>query len=222
MHTHLVLASFFFLMIRRPPRSTLFPYTTLFRSRRHAGARLPGGLRRDARGPAAGRRRRPFGRGAALRAAARARRGRLRRGRPLHGDARGPGPHAARRSPPLRRTEHAAHRRPAGAPPGARRHRRGPPHVSRGGLRRLAERVLRLEAEAILGLIPKLDASFDRAVEILRGCTGRVIVTGMGKSGLVGRKIAATLASTGTPAYFLHPPEGVHGDIGMVARGAVG
>lgn len=88
-------------------------------------------------------------------------------------------------------------------------------------LRRLAERVFRLEAEAILGLIPKLDARFDRAVELLRTCTGRVIVTGMGKSGLIGRKIAATLASTGTPAYFLHPAEGVHGDIGMVARGDV-
>jgi len=88
-------------------------------------------------------------------------------------------------------------------------------------IRRLAERVLRLEAEAILGLIPKLDANFERAVELLRRCAGRVIVTGMGKSGLVGRKIAATLASTGTPAYFLHPAEGVHGDIGMVARGDV-
>jgi arabinose-5-phosphate isomerase len=88
-------------------------------------------------------------------------------------------------------------------------------------LRRLAERVFRLEAEAILGLIPKLDERFDRAVELLHGCAGRVIVTGMGKSGLIGRKIAATLASTGTPAYFLHPAEGVHGDIGMVARGDV-
>ena len=87
--------------------------------------------------------------------------------------------------------------------------------------RQLAERVLRLEAEAILGLIPKLDANFERAIELLRGSAGRVIVTGMGKSGLVGRKIAATLASTGTPAYFLHPAEGVHGDIGMVARGDV-
>ena len=93
--------------------------------------------------------------------------------------------------------------------------------MSRRDLRRLAERVLRLEAEAILGLIPKLDASFDRAVELLHGCAGRVIVTGMGKSGHVGRKIAATLASTGTPAHFLHPAEGVHGDLGMVARGDV-
>jgi arabinose-5-phosphate isomerase len=88
-------------------------------------------------------------------------------------------------------------------------------------LRRFAERVLRIEAEAILGLIPKLDERFERAVELLRGCAGRVIVTGMGKSGLIGRKIAATLASTGTPAHFLHPAEGVHGDLGMVARGDV-
>lgn len=88
-------------------------------------------------------------------------------------------------------------------------------------LRQLAERVLRIEADAILGLIPKLDVRFERAVAVLRACAGRVIVTGMGKSGLIGRKIAATLASTGTPAYFLHPAEGVHGDLGMVARGDV-
>ena len=81
--------------------------------------------------------------------------------------------------------------------------------------------MLRIEAEAILGLIAKLDERFERAVELLRACAGRVIVTGMGKSGLIGRKIAATLASTGTPAYFLHPAEGVHGDLGMVARGDV-
>ena len=93
--------------------------------------------------------------------------------------------------------------------------------MTRRDLRGLAERVLRLEAEAILGLIPKLDERFDRAVDLVHGCTGRVIVTGMGKSGLIGRKIAATLASTGTPAYFLHPAEGVHGDLGMVARGDV-
>ena len=88
-------------------------------------------------------------------------------------------------------------------------------------LRDIAERVLRLEADAILALIPKLDGGFARAVETLHGCAGRVIVTGMGKSGLIGRKIAATLASTGTPSYFLHPAEGVHGDLGMVARGDV-
>jgi arabinose-5-phosphate isomerase len=93
--------------------------------------------------------------------------------------------------------------------------------AKRPDLRRLAERVLRMEADAILGLIPKIDERFERAVELLRGCGGRVIVTGMGKSGLIGRKIAATLASTGTPAHFLHPAEGVHGDLGMVARGDV-
>jgi arabinose-5-phosphate isomerase len=88
-------------------------------------------------------------------------------------------------------------------------------------LRSLAARVLRLEGQAVLGLAEKLDDRFDRAVDLMHRSNGRVIVTGMGKSGLVGRKIAATLASTGTPAYFLHPAEGVHGDIGMVARGDV-
>ena len=85
----------------------------------------------------------------------------------------------------------------------------------------LAERVLRLEAEGIVALTRRLDERFVRAVQLMHDCLGRVIVTGMGKSGLVGRKIAATLASTGTPAYFLHPAEGGHGDIGMVARGDV-
>jgi arabinose-5-phosphate isomerase len=85
----------------------------------------------------------------------------------------------------------------------------------------VAERVLRLEAEGILALTRRLDGRFVRAVGLMHGCAGRVIVTGMGKSGLVGRKIAATLASTGTPAYFLHAGEAVHGDIGMVARGDV-
>lgn len=93
--------------------------------------------------------------------------------------------------------------------------------MDRGRVLALAERVLRLEAESILELGSRLDDRFVRAVQLIRDCTGRVIVTGMGKSGLVGRKIAATLASTGTPAYFLHPAEGVHGDIGMVARGDV-
>lgn len=85
----------------------------------------------------------------------------------------------------------------------------------------IAHRVLRMEAEAIQALIPRLDARFARAVKLLNDCSGRVVVTGIGKSGLVGRKIAATLASIGTPAFFLHPAEGVHGDIGMVARGDV-
>ena len=88
-------------------------------------------------------------------------------------------------------------------------------------VRAIAARVLRVEADAILGLVPKLDVRFERAVEVLHACTGRIIVTGMGKSGIIGRKIAATLASTGSPSYFLHPAEGVHGDLGMVARGDV-
>jgi arabinose-5-phosphate isomerase len=92
---------------------------------------------------------------------------------------------------------------------------------SRRDPRALAERVLRIEAEAILGLLPKLDERFARAVDVIHRCPGRVIVTGMGKSGHIGGKIAATLAATGTPAYFLHPAEGAHGDIGMVARNDV-
>jgi arabinose-5-phosphate isomerase len=88
-------------------------------------------------------------------------------------------------------------------------------------VRAIARRVLRVEADAILGLETKLDERFERAVALLHACAGRVIVTGMGKSGIIGRKIAATLASTGTPSYFLHPAEGVHGDVGMVARGDV-
>jgi arabinose-5-phosphate isomerase len=93
--------------------------------------------------------------------------------------------------------------------------------VNRSRSLQTAERVLRLEAEGILGLIGKLDESFDRAVVTLHAAAGRVIVTGIGKSGIIGRKIAATLASTGTPAHFLHPAEGVHGDLGMVSRGDV-
>jgi arabinose-5-phosphate isomerase len=76
--------------------------------------------------------------------------------------------------------------------------------------------VLRTEAAAILALVDRLDDRFVRAVEMLRDCRGRVIVTGMGKSGIIARKIAATLASTGTPAFFLHPAEAVHGDLGVV------
>jgi len=82
-----------------------------------------------------------------------------------------------------------------------------------------ARRVLRIEAQAIAGLLERLDASFERAVEILLGCKGRVVVTGMGKSGLIGRKVSATFASTGTPSLFLHPAEALHGDLGMLVRG---
>jgi arabinose-5-phosphate isomerase len=90
--------------------------------------------------------------------------------------------------------------------------------IDRARILGLAERVLRLEAASVLALCPRLDDRFVDAVALLHGCRGRVIVTGMGKSGIIGRKIAATLASTGTPAYVLHPAEGVHGDLGMVAR----
>jgi arabinose-5-phosphate isomerase len=79
-------------------------------------------------------------------------------------------------------------------------------------------RVLEIEARAIAGLIDRLDHRFTEAVELLYNCAGKVVVTGMGKSGLIGQKIAATLASTGTPAFFLHPAEGIHGDLGMLAR----
>jgi len=81
-----------------------------------------------------------------------------------------------------------------------------------------ARRVLRIEAGALQDLLQRLDARFERAVEVLLGCKGRVVVTGMGKSGLVGRKIAATFSSTGTPSVFLHPAEAVHGDLGMLMR----
>lgn len=79
-----------------------------------------------------------------------------------------------------------------------------------------AQKVLAVEAQAIERLIPRIDEHFIKAIELLLDCKGRVIVTGMGKSGLVGKKIAATLASTGTPSFFLHPAEGIHGDLGMV------
>ena len=80
----------------------------------------------------------------------------------------------------------------------------------------LAKKVLETEAAAILALVDRLDDRFDRAVRMLLDCRGRVIVTGMGKSGIIARKIAATLASTGTPAFFLHPAEAVHGDLGVI------
>ncbi|HTQ59810.1 MAG TPA: KpsF/GutQ family sugar-phosphate isomerase [Candidatus Solibacter sp.] len=82
-----------------------------------------------------------------------------------------------------------------------------------------ARRVLKIEAQAILDVLARLEAAFEKAVDILFACKGRVVVTGMGKSGLVGRKISATLSSTGTPSFFLHPADALHGDLGMLARG---
>jgi len=80
----------------------------------------------------------------------------------------------------------------------------------------LARKVLQIEAAAILGLVERIDVDFERAVQLLFECRGRVIVTGMGKSGLICRKIAATLSSTGTSAWFLHPAEATHGDLGAI------
>ena len=84
--------------------------------------------------------------------------------------------------------------------------------------REIARDVLTLEAEAVRRLTTQLDEQFEAAVEMIDACAGRVIVTGMGKMGIIGRKIAATLASTGTPAYFVHPEEALHGDLGMIVR----
>ncbi|CAN5889599.1 KpsF/GutQ family sugar-phosphate isomerase [soil metagenome] len=80
----------------------------------------------------------------------------------------------------------------------------------------LAKKVLETEAAAILGLVDRLDGDFERAVQLMFDCRGRVIVTGMGKSGIICRKIAATLSSTGTSAWFLHPAEAIHGDLGAI------
>src|SRR5579864_3608883 len=80
----------------------------------------------------------------------------------------------------------------------------------------LARKVLETEAAAILALVARLDEKFERAVELLRACQGRVILTGMGKSGIICRKISATLTSTGTPSLFLHPAEAIHGDLGAI------
>jgi len=92
-------------------------------------------------------------------------------------------------------------------------------------MRSTGANVIRIEAEALRALAERvagpMATAFERAVELLHGCAGRVVVTGMGKSGLVARKIAATLNSTGTPALFLHPAEAVHGDLGMLVRGDV-
>ena len=82
----------------------------------------------------------------------------------------------------------------------------------------LAKRVLRIEAQAVAGLIDRLDAGFPRAIALILACRGRVVVSGVGKSGHIARKIAATLASTGTPAYFVHAAEAAHGDLGMITR----
>ena len=92
-------------------------------------------------------------------------------------------------------------------------------------MKRIGENVVRIEAEALRALADRIGgpmaAAFQRAVDLMFSCAGRVVVTGMGKSGLIARKIAATLSSTGTPALYLHPVEALHGDLGMVVRGDV-
>ena len=82
-----------------------------------------------------------------------------------------------------------------------------------------AKKVLKIEAEAISSLIGRIDDSFVKAVDLVYSCQGKVIVIGVGKSGLIGQKIASTLASTGTPSFFMHPAEGIHGDLGMLSKG---
>ena len=92
-------------------------------------------------------------------------------------------------------------------------------------MKRVGENVVRIEAEALRALADRLAgpmaAAFNRALDLMFGCQGRVVVTGMGKSGLIARKIAATLSSTGSPALYLHPVEALHGDLGMMVRGDV-
>jgi arabinose-5-phosphate isomerase len=92
-------------------------------------------------------------------------------------------------------------------------------------MKNIGENVVRIEADALRALADRIAGpmaeAFNRAVELLHGCSGRVVVTGMGKSGIIARKIAATLSSTGTPALFMHPVEAVHGDLGMVVRGDI-
>lgn len=84
-----------------------------------------------------------------------------------------------------------------------------------------ARQVLRMEAEAVLEQVERIDEHFKAAVEMIMACPSRTVITGMGKSGIIGRKMAATLASTGTPSFYLHPAEGIHGDLGMVTEGDV-
>lgn len=84
-----------------------------------------------------------------------------------------------------------------------------------------ARKVIRIEAEALLALADSINGEFERAVDLILASHGRVVVSGMGKSGLIGQKIASTMASTGTPAFFLHPAEGIHGDLGMIMKGDV-
>src|ERR1700722_6248387 len=92
-------------------------------------------------------------------------------------------------------------------------------------MKNVGENVVRIEADALRALADRLAgpmaADFDRAIELMFNCQGRIVVSGMGKSGLIARKIAATFSSTGSPALYLHPVEALHGDLGMIVRGDV-
>src|SRR5262249_28365248 len=137
-----------------------------------------------------------------------------RRRRGVHGGARGP------RSGALgRRHERAARRpsRPAAPARSARAHRAGGGAPVTSERQRRARRVLDVELAGLAAVRDRIGPSFDRAIDVLLACRGKVVVTGVGKSGLVGRKIAATFAGTGTPALFLHASEGSHGDLGVLA-----
>jgi arabinose-5-phosphate isomerase len=90
--------------------------------------------------------------------------------------------------------------------------------VEKGSPIDAAKRVLKIEGDSLYALMDKIDASFERAVDLILQCKGKVVVTGIGKSGLIGKKIASTLTSTGTPALFLHPAEGIHGDLGVLVK----
>ncbi|MGQ0442749.1 MAG: KpsF/GutQ family sugar-phosphate isomerase [Methylophilaceae bacterium] len=94
-------------------------------------------------------------------------------------------------------------------------------HAPKASSLALARKVLSIEAQEIEALAQRLDANFDQAVQLILHCQGRVVVSGMGKSGHIGRKIAATFASTGTPAFFMHPAEASHGDLGMITEGDI-
>src|SRR5262249_9146945 len=165
---------------------------------------------------AAGRARHGLGRRPPLRRAARARGGCGRRRRALPRGTRGPEPGA------LRRRHQRAARRPARAPARGCGDRPRGARGGRGSAERLAGagRVLDIETRALVDLGRRLDERFARALDLLLACRGKVIVTGVGKSGIVARKIAATLTSTGTPAVFLHAGEAGLGDLGTVGRGA--
>src|SRR5689334_2784488 len=192
-------------MIRPPPRSTLFPYTTLFRSTPvHSDAGTRGRSRRHRRpvhGSARKSRQGPQ-RWAELVVPLRSRRA----APPPEGHPRRPNraTGGARRSRRLSRAEHAMARA-----------------IDSNAALETARRVLRIEREALDEITQRLGGDFSKAVDLVVHCKGRVVVTGMGKSGQICRKIAATMSSTGTAAFFLHPGEAVHGDLGMFARGDV-